>query len=408
MRGAALALTGLVVAFVAMFLVVNLALPRALEPDARPGPMAEIPEDRLATVNTTRLGSDDPVETAVAVSQTIYPATEEENVPGAVVLVNRDRLAEILVAASRVQHFPTNAPLLYAADEGLPEATRQELVRLRPEGAFGDRNVQVYLVGTIPDQVRREVEDLGYRTRALRGRDPVHLARVVDEWTTAQHGDAADLIAVVDVDQPETGIPSAFWNAHRGDGLIFVTDDGIPRDSLEMIKRRGQPFFYVFGDESVVPAGVAAQLASYGHVTRVPGGDLPELSSAFAGFKDEGEDFGGWVIQGAREFGWGIDDAGRNVIAVNLAGPGGWQNAVVATTLSHMGKHAPVVMVERDRVPEPVVRFLASIRPYPTAPRQQLLNHAWVIGGLRTISWETQGAIDLMLEGHRRQPGGDK
>ncbi|HML22446.1 MAG TPA: hypothetical protein PKD09_12410 [Aggregatilinea sp.] len=36
----------------------------------------------------------------------IYPVTEEENTPGAVILINRNYLADAMAVASRVQHFP--------------------------------------------------------------------------------------------------------------------------------------------------------------------------------------------------------------------------------------------------------------------------------------------------------------
>ncbi len=128
----------------------------------KPGDLPRLAPDReLLTVNTTRVGSDDPFETAVAVSNIIYPATEEENTPGAVILVNIDNLPELLVAANRVQHFPVNAPLLYVEQERLPEITRNELLRLNPEGVPADGNVQVYAVGTVGDSVVREVEEAG-------------------------------------------------------------------------------------------------------------------------------------------------------------------------------------------------------------------------------------------------------
>jgi hypothetical protein len=46
-----------------------------------------------------------------------------------------------------------------------------------------------------------------------------------------------------------------------------------------------------------------------------------------------------------------------------------------------------------------VASYLEILRPYATAPQQQLLNHGLIIGGEETISWETQVALDLLLEG---------
>jgi hypothetical protein len=186
-----------------------------------------------------------------------------------------------------------------------------------------------------------------------------------------------------------------------GDGLVFVTNEGVPETTRRILSRRAHgPWLYVFGDESVVSQDVAGELAQYGQVTRMPERNLASISAFFAGFRDVGADWGAWLWQDNRDFGWGLSEAGHNGIFVNVDGPGGWQNAIVATTLSHMGKHAPVLVVGRDEVPQPVAAYLALLKPYPTAPPQQLLDHGWIVGGEDTISWQTQARLDVMLDGY--------
>jgi hypothetical protein len=70
-----------------------------------------------------------------------------------------------------------------------------------------------------------------------------------------------------------------------------------------------------------------------------------------------------------------------------------------------MGKHAPVLAVNQDEIPAAVADYLAIIKPYPTAPQQQLLNHGWIIGGEETISWQTQTELDVMLDGYLTTEG---
>lgn len=399
MRNLLLSLVGLIAAtVVAVWGIVQYE--KLYEPDDKPGEMSLLETNHtLVTANTARIGSDDPVETAVAVAQIIYPVTEEENNPGAVILVNRNNMAEVLAAASRVQHFPVNAPLLYVDENSIPDLTRNELLRLMPEGVAMDRNVQVYLVGTIGDAVRDEVEAMGYRTRSFITSDPIELSEMLDTWTSTQHGDHRNEVAVVNLDNMGPGIPSAFWNAHMGDGLVFVTNDGVPQTTVDILKRRANgPWLYLFGDESVISSGIARELGQYGHVTRIKGANAAETSAYFAAFKDEGRDWEAWFFQEARMFGWGIGEAGHNAIFVNVDGPGGWQNALPATTLSHMGKHAPVLVINTDSIPDPVRAYLEITKPYPTAPQQQLLNHGWIIGGEGTISWPTQVLAERYLD----------
>jgi hypothetical protein len=162
--------------------------------------------------------------------------------------------------------------------------------------------------------------------------------------------------------------------------------------------RANGPWLYVFGDETVVPESVVRELAQYGHVTRMPAPDIAGTSAFFAGFHDEGKDWGAWFWEKPRGMGWGISEAGHNGIFVNPGGPGGWANVMPATTLSHMGKHAPVLAVNAGGVPERVASYLRILKPYPTAPQQQLTNHGWIIGGEKTISWNTQALLDQMLD----------
>jgi hypothetical protein len=370
--------------------------------DQKPADIASLPSNsELLTVNTTRIGSDDAFETAVAVTQIIYPATEEENTPGAVILVNINNLPELLVAANRIQHFPVNAPLLYVEQSNLPQITRNELLRLNPEGVPADGNVQVYLVGTIDASVNDAVNQLGFKTRVFTAPDPIQLAEVVDNWTSTQHGDHPNEVAIANIEHPEMAIPAAYWNAHMGQGFAYVTSEGVPEATKEILKRRANgAWIYVFGDESIVPEHVVRELAQYGQVTRMPRNDPSAISAYFSGFKDIGADWGAWFWQKARDFGWGISEAGHNAVFVNLDGPAGWQNAVTATTLSHMGKHAPVLILDGDGVPDSVRNYLMVLKPYPTDAQQQLLNHGWIIGGEETISWQTQVELDTLLEAY--------
>ncbi len=372
-----------------------------MEPGAVPAEMPFLEQDHtLVTVNTTRIGSDDPVQTAVAVAQIIYPVTEEGNTPGAIVLVNRNNLAEVMVATSRVQHFPVNAPILYVDENSIPDLTRKELLRLDPEGVMMDSNTQVYLFGTISEAVSREVRQMGFRIRQIQAANIFELSEAADNWSATQHGNHQNDVVIANLDNLEPAVPSIFWNAHMGDGLAFVTNEGVPDATRRILQRRAHgPWIYVFGDLSVVPDSVVRELAQYGQVTRIPGSNASETSAHFAAFHDEGKDWGAWFLQGARSFGWGIGEAGHNAIFVRLDGPGGWQNAVPATTLSHMGKHAPVLVLDSaGEIPEPVKAYLKITKPYVTAPRQQLTNHGWIIGGEGTISWETQTQIDLYLD----------
>lgn len=243
------------------------------------------------TPNTVRLHGPNVYAAAAAITQATYGATHREDRPRAVTLVRADRQADAMLAASRVTHFPVNAPVLYVDADRLPPETRAELQRLAPEGNTYDRKVQVYLVGPVNEGVVREVRDvLGFRVRAFPIADPPELAEALDTWAAAVHADHPDEVIIVQYRDLATGLPGVAWNAHMGHGLLFVDGDRIPAPTRRALQRRyrGAAFIYLMGDESVIGTGVARELARYGHVQRVRGRDATEISVTFAAYRDAG------------------------------------------------------------------------------------------------------------------------
>ena len=364
-----------------------------------PAPAANAP-DRLTytTPNTTRLSGPNVYSAASAITQTTYGATHHEDRPHAIILVRADREADAMLAASRVTHFPVNAPVLYVDEDRLPPETLAEMKRLGPDGNNYDSNVQVYLVGAISERVEREVRDtLGYRTRAFRIDDPFALSEALDTWAADVHTQHPSEVIIVQYDQIATGLPAVAWNAHMGHGLFFVKGDTIPDATRSALthRYRGTTFIYLFGDTSLISESVARELSNYGHVQRVHGRDAYEISVNFAAFRDSGRNIGYWIGYWPRDFGWGISEAGHNFTFVNLDD---WQQAVTGSLLSHMGKHGPMILMRSDGLSEQAVRYLETLKPTLGAPGDQLNNHGWILGGTDRISWPSQADLDMLLE----------
>lgn len=391
-------MTTILATCVAGLLVVAAALvrlPTAQSPGAsRVNAAADAP---VVTLNTVRLTGPNVYAQAVAVTQTIYGATHHEDRPHAVSLVRADRQADAMLAASRITHFPVNAPVLYVDADRLPPETFEELKRLGPDGATYDRKVQVYLVGPIAESVEGEVrERLGYKTRAFRMDDPFELSEALDTWAAAVHGDHPDEVAIVQFDQLATGLPVTAWNAHMGHALMYVRGREIPEPTRRALTRRfeREAYIYLMGDETVIPRSVEEELTAYGHVQRVPAPDAPALSVAFAGFRDAGLNQGYWIGSWTRDFGWGIAEAGHNFTFVN---PDEWQVAVTGSLLSHMGKHGPMLLIRPDGPSPELVRYLELVRPAWSAPADQLANHGWVLGSLAATPRAVQFELDRLL-----------
>lgn len=202
---------------------------------------------------------------------------------------------------------------------------------------------------------------------------------------------------IAPVEKPELGLPQTSWNAHMGDSFFFVRQNDMPSATARALKDRyNDAYIYLMGSSVDISAQVEKELAKYGHIQRIPGGNnLYNLFVGFAGYKDIGGNFGWWIDKSPRNFGWGIAEAGHNFIFVN---PKNWQGAVAASVLSHKGKHGPQLLVEKDSIPEPVKKYLETVKTHASAPQEQQFNHGWIIGSQDSISKAVQIQLDRLLE----------
>jgi hypothetical protein len=342
------------------------------------------------TPNTTRLVRP------VAVTQATYAATHHKDRPHAVALVRNDRQADAMLAASRVTHFPVNAPVLFVDADGLPSETRAEIERLAPDGNTYDRKVQAYLVGPIGAAVRRDLEAMGLHVRAFSSADPFELSEELDRWAADVHADHPDEVAIVQYQHLVTGLPAVAWNAHMGSALLFVDGETIPDATRRALDRRfgGEAYIYLFGDSSVISDHVAAELARHGHVQRIRGANPSEIAVAFAGYRDAGINQGYWLFSSTRDFGWGLAEPGHNFTFVN---PADWQLAVTGSLLSHLGKHGPMLLLPNGAIDDVTRRYLESVKPHGRSVRDELVNHGWILGTTTSIARDVQGDLDLLL-----------
>ena len=338
-------------------------------------------EQLQLTGSAARLSGDSYLRTAVSYAQAVYAAAQDKDRPGAVVLVRDDDPA-VAAATTRLQHFPINAPMLFVTDGGtrLPQETKDELERLGPEGVMMDGNVQVYLAGNISPTVKAEVESMGLKTRAIAAADPAAYAEVLDEFLATLEGNHADVVLIAATNALEYAYAGSNWNAHMGQAFAFVGPDGIPEATRRMLQRRwpNYAYMYVFAPPEIVGEDMMAELTRYGHVQRIQGDTPQEMAVSWAGYKDLGRIYGWWFGKDKRDVGWGYAEPGHNVL---LAGPQDWREIVPSGVLSHMGKHAMLLLTEDDgTIGEAARRFLGVLQPTRTHPSQQIFTYAWVLG----------------------------
>lgn len=354
----------------------------------------------LATAFTNRLPAPDPETQAIVLTQTVYPATREENAVGAIILSPQDA-ATAFTAMHRVTHMPVNAPLLYLDRDGrLPERVKEEMKRLRPDGVVPDGQTQVYVLGNVNPSVAEEVRrELKFQVRTLYAPNPVELAEVVDRWQAAMKSDHPDEVVVSAIDHPEGiahGIGAMGWNAHMGKGFGWVYRDSVPNATRRILQRRlGKAYIYITGGDDVVSEEVARELARYGIVRRIRGPNVYATNAVNAGYKDFGRNWGWWWDESPRDFGWGIAQAGHNFV---IGSADDMLGMIPAAVLSHMGKHGPILLVARDSVPQVTRDYLKMVQPdIVAAPDEAILNFAFIIGDPSRVSWEVQRELTRLL-----------
>ncbi|WP_157593605.1 cell wall-binding repeat 2 family protein [Pontibacter actiniarum] len=362
------------------------------------------------TAYTVRLPGRTPEEQAILLTQTVYPATREDNAVGAIILVPQDEIIAF-TAMQRITHMPVNAPLMYLTkDNHVSEATLREMKRLKPDGVLNDRRVDVYAVNVPEAEVNKVREILGYKVRTFYAKNPVQLAEILDRWQGALKSDHPDEVIMSALDHPDGmkhGIGAMGWNAHMGRGFAWVYRDSIPEATKRILERRSGDhgsYIYLTGGPDVISNKVAKELGRYGLVRRIFGENVYASNTVNAGYKDYGRNYGWWWNWEQRALGWGIAQAGHNFIIGNADNMLGM---IPAAVLGHMGKHGPILLVAQDSVPQAVNKYLTMVKPFPTGPQETILNYAWIIGDTSTVSEATQREVDFLLSPFKN-PKADK
>lgn len=347
----------------------------------------------IASKNTTRINTDDPIQAAVLISQTLWMATSEDNRPGSVILTSLDNWQNAVLSADLIHH-PSNGPILFVNQDGIPEVTANEMKRLKPKGVEGNRGVQAILVGDLDEKVAKQIKELGFKTDSVTADNPAALGKAIDAYYAKIAGETPASVIIGSMDRQEYTMPAINWIAHMPEPLLYVKKDEVPQETKEALQlREGKANIYILGPESVISAQVENELNQYGATQRISGEDPYTNAVAFAKYKDP-----------KTGFGWGITTPGHNFSFVNSDSP---NLAIAAAPFSHLGKHAPLLWTSKDSMPESVMSYVMSVQPkFEKSPTEGPYNHAWLTGTVSTISEAAQGEIDSMLEIVAKTSGG--
>lgn len=335
----------------------------------------------VATRNTTRTATKDPVDAAASVASAAFPDGSDASRAKAVAIVDRKDWRSALAATALVA-APVTAPLLFSDGGKLPKATQDAIDTLKPRGSAAADGAQALLVGNVG-------RPSGLRAKSLEGADVYEQARAIDRFTTQARGRASDRVLIVNGDRPEFALPAAAWLAKSGDPVAFVTSRGVPAATARQLASHPRATLYVLGPSAVVRPSVTKTLRKYGTVKRVGGVTPVDNAVGFARYKDG-------------SFGWNVVRPGHNFLVAQTSDTLG---AITLAPLAASGLHGPLLLNDAsDTLSVGLREYLRDIKPGfdPTDPDLDAAdvpkNRAWLTGDVSNIGQKVQAQIDTLLE----------
>lgn len=340
------------------------------------------------TADTTRVNFDDMYGFNVAVSNIIYPSTDVGWRPHSVILVPNDRW-QYGVCASSIVHFPINAPIMFTDRNFIPPMILNEILRLAPTGM--NVPAQILIVGPISSGIENALVALGFSTYRISTSEDVYWAShdVIDFRFNVVPSESEvgkkDVMVISGEDYSE-GIFAAFYAAHADVPIILVRQNSIPQPIQEFIaSNRGKNYFIV-GSTRTVGENVEAQIRNSvsGSVQRIGGNDPYTISINFARYQSPVDDFG-----------WKHNT--RNGWAYSFGELSKWYHLVSGVLFAHLGKHTPLLLADRNYLPNSVREYLINVNPIKQEPHMPPYMHSYILGSFSDISRETQIEIEELM-----------
>lgn len=331
------------------------------------------PAGIVNTLNTTRICGGDIFQNAIDISNVVYA----DKFPDSVILANAELYQDAFAAASLI-HFPRNAPILFSQMNYIDPSTINQIFKLRPRGVNG---VQVFIVGGISYNIEQQLLMLGLRTKRISG---------INFWETsvkvAEYLNYPENIMIVSGEDYKEGLSACAWAAHMGDPILFTAKDHLPLYTRSVIQNTKNSNVFILGSQATVSNKVEEEIRKLNakFVDRISGNSPYEIAVNFAKYKSPDG-----------KFGWGkTEREGHAFTFTSIQSP---FDSVSGSLLAHLGKHSPILVVNKDKFPEVTNDYIESVKPIPVPEPHPPFMHGWVIGCKDTISLKVQIEIERAL-----------
>jgi len=327
----------------------------------------------INTLNTTRICGCNIYENAIKISNIAYA----DKSPGSIILVSGEIWQDAFTATSLV-HFPQNAPILFTPTNYLDPNTLSQIFKLNPRGVNG---IKIFLIGGISYFVEQQLHMLGLRTKRIGGINFYDTAAKVAEYLEYPQN-----IMIVSGEDYREGLCTCAYAAHSGDVVLFTEKHKLPWYTCRVIQTTKNPHVFIIGSMDTISEIVETEISNLNveFVDRISGDTPYEVAVNFAKYKSPDD-----------HFGWGRnykDGHAFTFTSIRIA-----HDSASSSVFGHLGKHAPILSVNKNKLPDVTRHYIESVQPIPKPEPRPPFMHGWIIGCDNTISSKVQIEIEKEL-----------
>lgn len=325
------------------------------------------------TLNTTRICGGDIFQNAIEISDIVYA----DKSPDSIIIANGDLYQDAFIAAPLI-HFPRNAPILFSHMTSIDQNTVAQIFKLKPKGVNG---IQVFIVGGISYSVEQQLMTYGLKTFRISGSNFYETSAKIARYLNFPKN-----IMIVSSEDYKEGLSACAWAAHMGDEILFATRNQLPYLTQNVITSTKDAHVYIIGSTNTISAEVEKEIRGLNvkFVDRISGNTPFEVAVNFAKYKSPVGDFG-----------WNrTEKEGHAFTFTSILSP---FDSVSGALFAHLGKHTPLLVVSRDRLPEVTKNYIEWVKPEPKPEPHPPFMHGWVVGCENVISYNTQLEIERAL-----------
>lgn len=297
----------------------------------------------LASPTSNRIMGDDRYKTAVAVSQTGWPAGAT-----AAILATGENYPDALSAAPLAHKY--NAPILLTTTDELNPDTATELQRLKVK--------KVYLIGglgAISKNIETQLAKLSISATRIAGQDRYDTSIQIAKALGASKG----AFVTTGSDFPDA-LSAAPIAAAQGMPILLVPPDSLPPTTQDYLNKANIKNIYVLSGSNELSDNLINQLPNAEVIT---GNDLYERNTnLIKRFSDN-----------------------LTFDSIYVATGSDYPDALAASALAQKYQ-APVILLQADSVPDPVATLL----------RSKLVNEINIVGGYSAVSSLVESGLQLV------------